>query len=149
MYCIFLLYYTLHTLSLSSQGATSLFLCILPRHHSVSLHCARFSLPHCRGSFYTFPKLIKFFNAFPHLPILIPTRVALEVHLELLMLHQVDPGVCLLLLLLSCAWKLIMAWVKSYFPSSPAVFHPFWIYSQVSNSSLEGGDAGSSVGALR
>ena len=66
MYCIFLLYYTLNNLSLLCQGAASPFLRILLSYHS-------FHQSHLT------PDLSKYLSAYPLNPILIPTRVALEV----------------------------------------------------------------------
>ena len=66
MYCIFLLYYTLNNLSHLCQGAASPFLRILLSYHS-------FHQSHLT------PDLSKYLSAYPLNPILIPTRVALEV----------------------------------------------------------------------
>ena len=66
MYCVFLLYYTLNNLSLLCQGAASPFLRILLSYHS-------FHQSHLT------PDLSKYLSAYPLNPILIPTRVALEV----------------------------------------------------------------------
>ena len=88
MYCIFLLYYTLNTLSLFAQGATSPFLCTVLALHLMAACGQPCAEELCLLSlqivvrfhqFHSTPDLSKYLSAFPLNPILIPTRVALEV----------------------------------------------------------------------